>query len=169
MTNYNTFNRDIYTAKRSILDFSSKLSQGMQKPNKKFLMDMCFDLTKSNSVMLSDIVHSLEEPIETIQTVKRLSSRLEEFHEEVLLTENYNKIIQSQFRKKDHLVIVDHSEIIKPFSHKLEALGQVRDGSTGKIEKGYWKMNMIGVTENKKHPIPIYSHLYSSTEDGCVC
>src|SRR5690625_65428 len=168
MTNYNTFSKDIYTTKRSILHFSSKLSKGMHKPNKKFLMDMCFGLAKSNSVLLSDFARSLEEPIETIQTVKLLSSRLEEFHEEALLTENYHKIIQSQFRKKDHLVIVDHSEIVKPFSNKLEALGQVKDGSTGKIEKGYWTTNMIGVTENKKHPIPIYSHLYSSTEDGFV-
>src|SRR5699024_7780200 len=128
------------------------LSQGMQKPNKKFLLDMCFGLTKSNSVLLSDLARSLEEPIDTIQTVKRLSSRLEEFHEDELLTENYNKIIQSQFREKDHLIIVDNSEIIKPFSNKLEALGQVRDGSTGRIEKGYCTTNMIGVTENKKHP-----------------
>src|SRR5699024_568383 len=60
------------------------------------------------------------------------------------------------------------SEIIKPFSNKLEALGQVRDGSTGKIEKGYWTTNMIGITPTTKHPISLYSHLYSSTEEGFI-
>ena len=66
------------------------------------------------------------------------------------------------------MVIVDNSEIIKPFSNKLEALGQVRDGSTGKIEKEYWTTNMIAVGKKTKHPIPLYSHLYSSVEKGFI-
>lgn len=129
---------------------------------------MCFGLAKSNSVLLSDIARSLEESIDVIQTIKRLSSRLKHFHEEQHLLDNYHQMIRSQFKKKDNLIIVDNSEIIKPYSSRLEALGQVRDGSTGKIEKGYWTTNLIGVTNNKKDPIPMYSHLYSSTEDGFV-
>src|SRR5690625_5395154 len=73
MLNYNTFSQDIYSTKRSVLNFSSKLSEGMQKPNKNFLMDMLFGLAKGNSVLLSDIARSLDEPIDTIQTIKRLS------------------------------------------------------------------------------------------------
>src|SRR5699024_8647254 len=145
-----------------------KLREGMQKTNKNFIMDMSFGLVKSNSVILSDIARSLEEPIDSIQTIKRLSSRLEGFHEDNLLLENYKNMIQPHFREKDNLIIVDNSEIVKPYSSKLEALGKVRDGSTGRIEKGYWTTNMIGVTEDTKHPIPIYSHLYSSTEEGFI-
>lgn len=33
---YTTLSQDIYTTKREIIDFSSKLSDGMQKPNKDF-------------------------------------------------------------------------------------------------------------------------------------
>ena len=168
MKNYNTLSRDIYTTKRSVLNFSSKLSEGMQKPNRKFLMDMLFGLAKGKSVLLSDIALALEEPIDPIQTIKRLSSRLEEFHEEDQLLANYKKITQSQLKGDENLVIVDNSEIIKPYSNKLEALGQVRDGSTGKIEKGYWTTNMIAVGKNTKHPIPLYSHLYSSIEKGFI-
>ena len=168
MSNYNTLSQDIYTAKRSILNFSSKLNDGMQKPNKKFIMDMFFGLAKGKSVLLSDIARTLEEPVDTIQTIKRLSSRLEGFHEEDQLLENYGKVITPYFKEKDNLVIVDDSEIIKPFSNKLEALGQVRDGSTGRIEKGYWTKNMIGITPMTKHPISLYSHLYSSTEKGFI-
>src|SRR5690625_6004462 len=82
MINYNTLSQDIYTTKRSIYNFASKLSEGMQKPNKKFLMDMLFGLAKGKSVLLSDIALTLEESIDPIQTIKRLSSRLGEFHEE---------------------------------------------------------------------------------------
>jgi len=168
MSNYNTFSQDIYTTKRSVLNFASKLSEGMQKPNKNFMMDMLFGLVKGNSVLLSDIALSLEETIDPIQTIKRLSSRLEEFHESDLLTDNYKNVIRPLFKEKDNLVIVDNSEIVKKYSSKMEALGRVRDGSTGKIEKGYWTTNLIGVTDDTKHPISMYSHLYSSAEEGFI-
>jgi len=129
---------------------------------------MFFGLAKGKSVLLSDIARKLEEPIDTIQTVKRLSSRLDEFHEEDQLMKNYGKVVAPYFKEKDNLIIVDNSEIVKPFSSKLEALGKVRDGSTGKIEKGYWTTNMIGITPTAKHPIPLYSHLFSSTEEGFI-
>lgn len=168
MSNYNTLSQDIYTTKRSILHFASKLSEGMQKPNQKFLMDMLFGLAKGKSVLLSDIARTLEESIAPIQTIKRLSSRLEAFHEDEQLQMNYKKLIASQIKDKDNIIIVDNSEIIKPYSNKLEALGQVRDGSTGRIEKGYWTTNMIAVSKATKHPISLYSHLYSSSEEGFI-
>jgi len=168
MKNYTTTSQDIYTVKRSVLHFSSQLSAGMQKPNKHFLMDMLFGLVKSNSVLLSDIARALNEPIDIIQTIKRLSSRLELFHEEELLHENYKNMVGAHFKEEDNLVIVDKSEVIKPYSSKSEALGYVKDGSTGKIERGYWTTNMIGITKDTKHPISMYSHLYSSAEDGFI-
>src|SRR5699024_12284945 len=109
----------------------------IQKTNKNFLMDMLFGVVKSKSVLISDIARALDESIDIIQTIKRLSSRLNMFHEEDLLYENYKNMIKSHFKEDDNLIIVDNSEIIKPYSNKLEALGQVRDGSTGRIEKGY--------------------------------
>src|SRR5699024_6298003 len=130
MSHYNTLHQDIYAVKRSIFNFSSKLSERMQKPNKKFIMDMFFGLAKGKSVLLTEISRALEEPIDLIQTVKRLSSHLEGFHEESQLVENYGKVISPYFKEKDHLVIVDNSEVIKPHAHRLEALGKVRDGST---------------------------------------
>lgn len=168
MNNYTTLSQDIYTAKRSIVHFSSKLGKGMQKPNKDFLMDMFFGLAKGKSVILSDIAKALEEPIDTIQTVKRLSNRLEEFHEDDLLLQNYGELLAPYINKNDNLIIVDNSEIIKPYSTKLEGLGLVRDGSTNRIEKGYWTTNMIAITEKFKHPLPIYSHLYSSSEEDFI-
>lgn len=50
----------------------------MQKPNRNFILDMLFGLAKGKSVVLADIARILEEPIDTIQTIKRLSSRLED-------------------------------------------------------------------------------------------
>src|SRR5699024_6073940 len=152
MSHYNTFNEAIYTTKRSIFNFTSKLSKGMQKPNRNFMMDILFGLGKGKSVLLSNIARALEEPIETIQTVKRLSNRLDEFHEENKLLTNYEESIKPFLNEKDNLILVDASEIVKPASTKMEALGRVRDGSTGKIEDGYWTTNMIAVGPKTKHP-----------------
>jgi len=168
MSNYTTLSQDIYTTKRSICNFSTKLSEGMQKPNKKFILDMLFGLAKGKSVLLSEIAHALEEKIDSIQTIKRLSSRLEEFHEDDKLLENYGKIIKPHLKERDNLIIVDNSDIIKPYSSKMEGLGRVKDGSTGKVEKGYWTTNMIAIGKQTKHPIPLYSHLYSSSEEGFI-
>lgn len=109
MSNYNTISQAIYTTKRSILNFSSKLSEGMQKPNRNFMKDLFFGLAKGKSVLLSQIARTLGEPIETIQTVKRLSNRLDEFHEENNLLENYEEMITPYLKEKDNLILVDTS------------------------------------------------------------
>src|SRR5699024_486387 len=80
----------------------------------------------------------------------------------------YGELLTPHVNKDDNLIIVDNSEIIKPYSKKLEGLGQVRDGSTNRVEKGYWTINMIAITDKLKHPLPPYSHLYSSSEEGFI-
>lgn len=152
MSNYNTFNQAIYTMKRSILNFSSKIGEGMQKPNRNFMMDIFFGLAKGKSVLLSNIARALEEPIDTIQTIKRLSNRMGEFHEEGKLLKNYEEMIKPFLIENDNLVLVDNSEVVKPSASKMEALGRVRDGSTGRIENGYWTTNIIAVAPKTKHP-----------------
>lgn len=140
----------------------------MQKPNRNFMMDIFFGLAKGKSVLLSNIARALEEPIDTIQTIKRLSNRMGEFHEEGKLLKNYEEMIKPFLIENDNLVLVDNSEVVKPSASKMEALGRVRDGSTGRIENGYWTTNIIAVAPKTKHPISVYSHLYSSSESGFI-
>jgi hypothetical protein len=166
MSNHNTFNQSIYTVKRSIFHFASKLTQGLQKPNKDFILDMLFGLAKGKSVLLTKIARALEEPIDAIQTVKRLSNRMDEFHETSELLENYEEMIKPFLQEEDNLILVDDSEIVKPTASKMEGLGRVRDGSTGEYGNGYWTTNMIAVAPKTKHPISVYSHLYSAAEKG---
>ncbi len=47
------------------------------------------------------------------------------------------------------------SEIVKPASSKMEALGRVKDRTTGNIEDGDWTTNMIAISPETKHPIPV--------------
>lgn len=75
-------------------------------------------------------------------------------------------MIKPYLMEDDNLILVDDSEIVKPSANKMEALERIRDGSTGRIENGYWTTNMIAVAPKIKHPITVYSHLYSPSNKG---
>jgi hypothetical protein len=78
--------------------------------------------------------------------------------------EQYLQSLQRHFDDST-ILIIDDSDISKPYSHKLEALCKVRDGSTGQTTTGYWYAGVSALTAKHKQPIPVYGHLYSSEEE----
>ena len=68
----------------------------------------------------------------------------------------------------DTVLIIDDSDISKPYSQKLEGLCKVKDGSTGEIMDGYWFAGVSALTAKHKQPIPVYSHVYSSAEKDYI-
>ena len=48
----NYFTTDLYETKREIVIFSDKLASGLSKPEYKFVIDMMFGLSRSQSVLL---------------------------------------------------------------------------------------------------------------------
>ena len=46
------------------------------------------------------------------------------------------------FIKDDTPIILDLSDIAKPFAKKMDYLATVRDGSTGKLVNGYWLVEL---------------------------
>ena len=91
----NYFTTDLYETKREIVIFSDKLASGLSKPEYKFVIDMMFGLSRSQSVLLSDIARSLDENIKLRYTIERLSSHLDNMndHEIAILRNNYNKLV----------------------------------------------------------------------------
>lgn len=165
----NYFTTDLYETKREIVIFSDKLASGLSKPECKFVMDMMFGLSRSQSVLLSDIARSLDENIKLRYTIERLSSHLDNMndHEIAILRNNYNKLVLKNI-DKEPLVLLDDSEIIKKYGKKFEDLCMVRDASSLKddIYPGYHVCEATVVTKNEKQPISLYSHIYSSESSG---
>lgn len=68
----NNFTTNTYEMKREILNFSKKMSNGLDKPTIKFISDMIYAIEKSNSILFSEIARTLHEDIKLKNTIERL-------------------------------------------------------------------------------------------------
>ena len=140
--------------------FSGRLSAGLPKPARRFVADALHGIAARGSVRLTEIARSLEEPIALAKTETRLSRNLArpELRRrvgEAVLDEGSARIGART------LLVLDLSDITKPYAEKMEYLARVRDGSAGVIAEGYWLAQVIGVENEDNAIVPLYSALYS--------
>lgn len=157
---------DVYTTKRKVVNFSKSLVPRKNRVERKFVTQAIYGMLKSGSVVLKDIGAALNEPIHIKNTIDRLSQNLKR-ELSVDIRKNYiRKVVDSL--GEEPIILVDDTDIIKPYGEKFEALGEVRDGSSkGKnIEKGYLVTEIVGLTANKRQPVSLFSHIHSSKEKG---
>lgn len=164
----NNFTTNNYEMKREIVNFSKKLSHGSDKPQAKFVLDMIYGISKSKDILLSSIAEALDEDIKKAYTIDRLSDNLvNDFSS--CLDENYCNLALDSLGEHP-VFLIDDSDIVKPLGEKFEDLGIVRDGSSKKksYEKGYHHTEIVGLTQNRKQPISIFSKIHSSTSKEYV-
>ena len=164
MTNYTTLGSNL---KRGILRFSEKINAGLSRPDFKFVSQMIYGILSSQSCHLSKIARTLDETTSLKKTIDRLSRNLGEFTEGERLFDGYMHKIKPSVSDKT-ILIVDDSDITKPCSEKLEALCEVRDGSTGEMGIGYHTIGVTALTPEKKQPIGVYTRVYSAAEKDFV-
>ena len=164
MTNYSTLGHNL---KRGIYNFCGKVSMGFYRPVLKFITDMIYGLLSGQRCNLTEIARKLNEKISLDKTVERLSRNLMDFDGGDKLIENYFKAVKSNFDDST-ILILDDSDVSKTCSKKLEGLCKVRDGSTGEITNGYWYAGVSALAAGHKQPIPVYSRVYSSVEEGYI-
>ena len=154
-----------YEMKRDILNFSKKLSEGVNKSTSKFVMDMQYGLAKGGSVLISNIARSLDENIKLNYTIDRLCDNLVNLYQEEkeMIWNNYLNEVSKNIDKENAVVLFDDSDINKEYSKKLEDLDRIIDASSQdkKIVNGYHVCEATVLTKNEKQPISIYSKIYS--------
>jgi len=157
------FITETYTAKREILTYANKLSEGLSRPDKKFVSDMVYGAIASESVLLSDISDVLKEDINKGNTIERLSLHLAKGLPKGT-RRNYALAIRNDI-PENPVILLDDTEVIKPHGKKFEDLGKVRDGSSKekRLEKGYWITEATALS-NENQPISLYSKVYSQRE-----
>ena len=154
-----------YEMKRDIVNFSKKVSEGVNKSTSKFVIDMEYGLAKSGSCLISEIARSLDENIKLNYTIERLCDNLSNMYddEKELIWNNYLDEVKKNVDLDSPIVLFDDSNINKEYSRKLEDLDRVVDASSQekKIVNGYHVCEATILTKNEKQPLSIYSKIYS--------
>ena len=113
------------------------------------------------------IGRALEEPIALAKTETRLSRNLgrPELGDHV-----GRAVLRAGSRKVGArtLLILDVSDIAKPYAEKMQYLARVRDGSTGAIADGYWLCQVVAVENEDSAIVPLMSTLYSQAAPDFV-
>ena len=158
------FTTNTYQLKREIVNFSKKICKNSNKPTSKFVTDMLYGISKSKDILLSSISEALGENISKINTIDRLSNNLSLDLDESIFSNYCNLAFDAL--GDEPVFLVDDSDVTKPLGNKFEALGIVRDGSSKdkSYEKGYHHTEIVGLTNNFKQPISLFSKIHSSTQ-----
>ena len=132
----------------------------LSKPEGRLLRETGYGILRSGHVHLTRIGSSLEERIQLKKTCKRFSYHLgkADFHER--LNESHLSANRSFLCRCGYLII-DGSDVTKPFARGMEGLCRVHDGSTGETSDGYWQLNLIGVRPESSSIVLATSRLYS--------
>lgn len=157
-----------YKIKRDFTTFSLKISKGLKRPQEKFVHQMIYGILAGNKLHLSEIARSLKENITIKKTIDRLSNNLRSFGDKDSLMHNYLSLVNRHVKEDYAVLIIDNSDIAKPASKKLEALSEIRDGSTGEITQGYLTIEAAVLSEKGKMPLPVYEKVFSATENGFI-
>jgi hypothetical protein len=144
-----------------IAGFSGELSRGLPKVSKRFVREMVYGIQASQSVVLTKIARTLEEPV----SIKKLEERLSR----QLLRQGLGQKIQknlltmgSALVGKDTLLILDPSDIRKKYAKKMQYLGTVHDGSEHELGNGYWTCNVVATEIDGSTIVPLLGRLYSA-------
>jgi hypothetical protein len=147
--------------------FSGKLSVGLTKPAARMVREVLVGVQARGSVRLSEIARALDEPVAMKKVIERLGRHLERSQVRRQVQERLLELGARRIREET-LLVVDLTDISKPYARRMEHLARVRDGSTGELTNGYWCCQVVGVERNSAEVIPLYQELYSQNAPDFV-
>jgi hypothetical protein len=143
-----------------VTEFSGKVSQGLPKTARRLVREVVYGIQSRGSVRLSEIARSLEEKTAMKKIIERLSRQLKRPGLREQVTENLLDLAAKRMGEET-LLVVDPTDISKPYARKMEYLARVRDGSAGGIRDGYWCCQVVATRRGSREVRPLYQELYS--------
>lgn len=141
--------------------FSGKLSTHFSKPQSRFVEQMLYGIQVSQDVKLSNIGRALDEDIPLIKTEERLSRNLDHQGLAEGLQQRVAELA-SRYVHQDTYLLVDPTDLSKPYAEKMEYLATVHDGSEDELAKGYWMCCVVAAELDSHRVVPLFKSLYSS-------
>jgi len=149
-----------YRIRAQVERFSGNLSEGLPKVARRVVRDVLYGVQARGSVRLSEIGRALREPIPLKKVIERLGRQLERpgLREQV----RTNQLREAaRLIGQDTLLVLDPTDVTKPYAREMEHLATVRDGSKKELGPGYWCMSVIAAHRGSAEVVPLYQELYS--------
>ena len=149
--------------------FLGRISPRFHKPVARFIGDMMYGIMAEKDVKLSSVVRALKEGI----TPKKVEDRLSRMLSSKGLERGLHDAIAAEGARKVHqdtLIILDPSDVQKPYAKKMEHLAKVWDGSKGDVgdNLGYWGCMAVACESGGRRPVPLHFRLWSADSPGFV-
>ena len=144
--------------------FLKNIGKNLSLPDKKFLRDAVIGLLRSGKPIVCQMARHLPN-----QRTKFLS-RLDRLEAHLVKNNDFDNKVKSvlpeawlPFLQDDTPIILDLSDIAKPYAKKMDYLATVRDGSTGELVNGYWLVELYA-SLSRKNPVPVLLEAFSHKE-----
>lgn len=141
--------------------FSGDVCAGLGVVAQRFVAEMIYGIQASESVVLTEIARTLQEPIALRKTHWRLSRNLQRKAIEGVVQDNILRMAAPR-EGRDTLLIIDPSDVAKKYAQKMQYLATVRDGSAHDLAQGYWTLHVMGTELGTETLVPLYQRLYSA-------
>ncbi len=145
-------------------NFLKKIGKNLSVPDKKFLRDSLIGLIRCGKPIVCQMARHLPN-----QRTKFLS-RLDRLEAHLGNDSNFDSKLKAElsefwlpFIQDDTPIILDLSDIAKPFAKKMDYLATIRDGSTGELVNGYWLVELYASLSHK-NPVPVLLEPFSHEE-----
>ncbi len=129
--------------------FAAKVSVDFSRPVAKFVKEMLFGLCGTGSASVFNIAKNIQDTVSTKKTSERLYRNLKREGLDLQLQEALLNIVCPKI-KADSLIIVDDSDIEKPYARKMQGLKKVHNGSKATQSMGYVLMNISACLDSDK-------------------
>ncbi len=146
--------------REKIQQFSGKLSAHLPKTAQRLVREVVFGVQSRGSVRLSEIARSLEENTSLKKIIERLGRQLQRAGLRHRVRENLLQMAAGRIDSQS-LLVLDPTDISKPYAKKMQYLARVRDGSEGKLRDGYLCCQVVGARRGSAQVVPLYQELYS--------
>ena len=152
-----------FRTREQLRKFLGIFSPRFSKPKLEFLGQMLFGIQAARDTLVSEIARSLQEDILAKKTQERLEHHLQadglddKIHGS-LLCDAASSI------HEDTLIIIDPTDVQKPYAEKMPYLAKVWDGSKGKVgdNLGYTLCMAIACENGCRRIVPLMLRLWSS-------
>ena len=147
--------------------FLGRISPHFHKPVARFIGDMMYGIMAEKDVKLTSVVRALKEKI----TAKKVEDRLSRMLSSEGLERDLHDVIAAEGSAKVHrdtLIILDPSDVQKPYARKMEHLAKAWDGSKGEVgdNLGYWGCMAVACESGGRRPTPLHFRLWSAESPG---